>query len=117
MTLCEPLHPKKSQKGLKSIRLINRVLYLNGDPSLTYLLPAFQWNIPELIDLIRRACNEYDLVVTYQAAKFLAENLALKVLNEPRAEDNWDGDNLPFLQFYEGGKESGSGPNQNRRFE
>lgn len=115
MTLCEPLQTRPV-RGLKSIRLINHVLYLNGDPELNYRLPSFQWNINELTDMIRRACVEYELVVTYQAARFLAEGLALQLLKDPPIVDNWEGDNLPFLQFFECGKESGSESGQTRRF-
>lgn len=66
----------KLPTALRSVSLINRILYLDNNPALNYILPLTnEWTAKELASEIMRACVEYDKTVTWQGAFFLAQKL------------------------------------------
>lgn len=66
---------------LSSIRIINRILYVNNDPGMNYLLPLDNgWKLNELADHIMRACVEYDVKANYESARYLALRLTKEMV-------------------------------------
>ena len=71
--------------SLSSVRIINRVLYLNNDPVMNYMLPSDNgWRVNELADEIMRACAAYGVIAKYESAHFLASRLVRQILKEQR---------------------------------
>ena len=81
---------------LRSVRIIGRILYINNDPGMNYLLPLGQcWRVNDMADEIMRACFEYDVKANYESARFLAVRLAKEILKDKRQinggfELGWD---------------------------
>lgn len=49
------------------------MIWINGDPYLNYLLPLSNcWTLNDLVNEIMRACVEYDIYATWDAARSLA---------------------------------------------
>ena len=70
---------------LSSVKIINRVLYLNNDPAMNYMLPADNgWRVNELADEILRACAQYGVITKFESARFLASRLVKQILKEQR---------------------------------
>lgn len=81
---------------LSSVRIINRILYINNDPGMNYLLPLDNgWRVNDLADEIMRACVEYDVIASYESARYLALRLVKEILKDKRQFDGgfelgWD---------------------------
>lgn len=71
------------QAQLRSVKLVNRILYLNSDPTLNYLLPVSNgWTVDELASEIWRACAQYGIITDWNDSKFLALQLHKDVVKE-----------------------------------
>src|ERR1700752_676154 len=70
---------------LLSVRIINRILYINNDPAMNYMLPLDNgWRANDLADEIMRACVEYDVTTNWESARFLALRLVKEILKDKR---------------------------------
>lgn len=85
-----------TREHLKRVRIINRILYVNGDPAMNYKLPLDNgWRVNDLADEIMRACVEYDVIANWESARFLALRLVKEILKDKRQinggfELGWD---------------------------
>ena len=75
--------------ALESIKVIGMVAYLNKDPAMPFRLPLNNCTINEMAEAICRACVDYELAVTWEAAK----NLALAI-GKSIVKDSLKGDAL-----------------------
>jgi hypothetical protein len=88
--------PNPIKQPLMTVRIIGRVLFLNGDPGLNYLLPLSNgWEINDLAREILRAAAGYDLMIAWHSAKFLASKLLKQIMKDERQfnggfELGWD---------------------------
>lgn len=86
----------KPSVELQSVQIINRIVYINSDPGMNYILPLDNgWRVNELADEILRACVEYDVSANRENAKFLALKLVNEILKDKRHFDGgfvlgWD---------------------------
>lgn len=68
---------------LLSVKIINRTLFVNGDPVLNYLLPLDNaWRVNDLADEIMRACAIYDVIAKYENARYLASVITKHIIRE-----------------------------------
>ena len=77
MPQAQPQKPK-----LWSVKVVSNKGYLNTDPAMPFLLPFGQWKVNELADQILRACADYDILATWDQAKFLALAISKAVIKE-----------------------------------
>lgn len=75
-------------RPLHSVKMKNRVLFLDGDPFLNYQIPLYnEWSLNDLASEILRACAVYDRTLNWDGAKFLALGLVADTM-----EDGDDGE-------------------------
>jgi len=90
------VQPEIFKPRLMSVKIVNRIIYLNGEPTLNYILPlSNDWRINDLTCELIRACAIYDIIVAWHDAKFLASKLLKEVLRDKRQssggfELGWD---------------------------
>lgn len=71
-----------SKPRLSSVKIVGRIGYLNSDPALPFMLPYGAWKVNEFADQIVRACVDYDIIATWDAAKFCALSIAKQIVKD-----------------------------------
>ena len=79
---------------LVKVVVINRVLYINGDPRKNRMLPLRNaWTVNDLAREILAACADYDVSLDRNGAVFLAGSIARQTINDTTKGGNelgWD---------------------------
>lgn len=82
---------KQPMLPVRSVKMRNRVIWLDGDPFQNYILPLTNaYSINDLAKEILRACAEYNRSLSWEGAQYLAKVLLKNADRNGDARLEWD---------------------------